>query len=258
MTKKKSLSAIIALGAVATAIAFGVATAKPAAALPSYSPPCSSCHAGAVSGTVTAVPSTTTLTTGQAYTVKVTVGLSASGKAGYRIMSGDAGTPTVDVHAGPGASPFTANMTAPAAAGTYTYTVWGAKGAPSSGQATTGSYQITVTSGGGGGGGTTDTVKPTTLAPSSASVKKGKTATIKYQVNDALPNLGTAKAVITIKSKAGKVVKTLKPSAVAVNALQQVTFKCKLAAGKYKFSVSATDAAGNPSSNIAVNKLTVK
>ena len=46
--------------------------------------------------------------------------------------------------------------------------------------------------------------------------------------------------------------------AVAVNVAQKVSFKCKLAKGKYTFSVSATDAAGNPSSNTAVNKLTVK
>lgn len=257
MTKRKYLSAIIALGAVAAAVAFGVAGAKPAAALPNYSPPCSTCHAGPASGSVSAVPSTTTPTANQAYTVDVTVALGASGGAGYRIMSGNASTPAVDVHGGPGASPFTANMTAPAAAGVYTYTVWGAKGKPSSGQAASTTYQITVTSGGGGGG-TTDTVPPTTLAPSSASVKKGKTATLRYQVNDAAPNLGTATAVIRIKNKVGKVVKTLKPSAVAVNAAQKVTFKCKLAKGKYKFSVTATDAAGNPSSNTAVNKLTVK
>ena len=253
MTKRKSFAAIITLGAVAAAVTFGVATAKPAAALPSYAPPCSSCHAGAVSGKVTAVPSATTLTAGQAYTVNVGVALSASGNAGYRIMSGDAGTPAVNVNGGPGTSPLTANMTAPSAAGTYTYTVWGAKGKPSSGgQATTASYQITVT------GGAADTVAPTTLAPSKATVKKGQTATLKYQVNDAAPNLGKATAVITVKSKAGKVVKTLKPKAVAVNVAQKVTFKCKLAKGKYTFSVSATDAAGNPSSNTAVNKLTVK
>ena len=120
-------------------------------------------------------------------------------------------------------------------------------------------YQITVSgSGGGGGGGTVDTVAPTTVAPSAAKVVKGRKATLKYQVNDAAPNLGTATAVIKIKNRAGKVVKTLKPGAKAVNVLQKATFTCKLAKGTYKFYVTATDAAGNKASNTAVNKLTVR
>ena len=87
---------------------------------------------------------------------------------------------------------------------------------------------------------------------------KGRKATLKYQVNDAAPNLGTATAVIKIKNRAGKVVKTIKPGAKAVNVLQKATFTCKLAKGTYKFSVTATDAAGNKASNTAVNKLTVR
>ena len=108
------------------------------------------------------------------------------------------------------------------------------------------------------GGGTVDTVAPTTVAPSAAKVVKGKKATLKYQVNDAAPNLGTATAVIKIKNKAGKVVKTLRPGAKAVNVLQKATFTCKLAKGTYKFYVTATDAAGNKAGNTAVNKLTVR
>jgi hypothetical protein len=254
--KSKPLYIVAALGVLAAAVTLGVATAKPASARPSYGATCNvaGCHTAAPVGTVTAIPSTTTLTAGQAYTVDVTVGLSASGQSGYRISSGDAATPAVAVMGGPGTSPFVANMTAPNAAGTYTYVVWGAKGSPGSGgQATSATYQITVS-----GGGTVDTVAPTVAAPSASTVVKGKKATLKYQVNDAAPNLGTATAVIKIKNSAGKVVKTLKPGAVSVGAPQKATFICKLAKGKYKFYVTATDAAGNPSSNTAVNKLTVK
>ena len=96
------------------------------------------------------------------------------------------------------------------------------------------------------------------MAPSAAKVVKGKKATLKYQVNDAAPNLGTATAVIKIKNRAGKVVKTIRPGAKAVNVLQKATFTCKLAKGKYKFYVTATDAAGNVAVKAAVNKLTVK
>jgi hypothetical protein len=260
VSRRTSFHLVAAIGvAAAAAIVLAVAVAKPAQALPSYKSTCTSCHTGTPVGTVAATPSKATLTAGEAYTVAVAVNLSSSGSAGYWITNNDASTPAVNVTGGPGSSPFNATMKAPAAAGTYTYRVWTAKGKPSAGQALSTTYQITVDAGtGGGGGGTSDTVKPTVLAPSAASVVKGRKATLKYQVNDADPNLGTAKAIIQIKNKAGKVVKTLKPASVAVNAAQKATFTCKLAKGKYTFYVSATDAAGNPSSNTAVNKLTVK
>ena len=260
MTRRTSFHFVAAFGVAAAAIALTVAVvgAKPAQALPSYKSTCSTCHSATPSGTVTAAPSKTTLNPGEAYSVQVTVGLSASGQAGYWISANDASTPAVSIAGGPGSSPFNANMTAPSAAGTYTYKVWGAKGTPGSGgQATSTTYQVTVSSSGGGGG-TVDTVAPTTLAPSAAKVIKGRKATLKYQVNDAAPNLGTATAVIKIKNRAGKVVKTIKPGAKAVNVLQKATFTCKLAKGTYKFYVTATDAAGNKATNTAVNKLTVK
>ena len=87
---------------------------------------------------------------------------------------------------------------------------------------------------------------------------KGKKATLKYQVNDVAPNLGTATAIIKIKNRAGKVVKTIKPGVKAVNVLQKATFTCKLAKGTYKFYVTATDAAGNVAAKAAVNKLIVR
>jgi hypothetical protein len=255
VSRRTAFHLVAAAGVAAAAIALAVAVANPASARPGYGATCntSGCHTATPVGSVAAVPSTTTPTAGQAYTVNVTVGLSSSGQSGFRISSGASGTPAVTVTGGPGTSPFVANMTAPKAAGTYTYRVWGAKGAPGSGQSTSTTYQITVT-----GGGIVDTTAPTVLAPSASTVVKGKKATLKYQVNDAAPNLGTASAVITIKNRAGKVVKTLKPGAVAVNATQKTTFVCKLAKGKYTFTVTATDAAGNPSSNSAKNKLTVK
>ncbi len=264
MSRRTSFHFVAALGVTIAAIALTlvVVGAKPAQALPSYKSTCSTCHSATPSGTVTATASKTTLNPGEAYSVQVTVGLSSSGKAGYWIGANDASTPAVSVAGGPGTSPLSANMTAPSAAGTYTYKVWGAKGTPGAGgQATSTTYQITVSSssgGGGGGGGTVDTAAPTTKAPSAAKVVKGKKATLKYRVNDAAPNLGKATAVIKIKNKAGRVVKTIKPGSKAVNVLQKATFTCKLAKGTYKFYVTATDAAGNKASNTAVNKLTVK
>ena len=170
MTRRTSFHFVAAFGVAAAAIALAVAVvgAKPAQALPSYKSTCSTCHSATPSGTVTATPSKPTLNPGEAYSVQVTVGLSSSGQAGYWISANDASTPAVSIAGGPGTSPLTANMTAPSAAGTYTYKVWGAKGKPGSGQATSTTYQITVSSSGGGGGGIVDTVAPTTLAPKAA------------------------------------------------------------------------------------------
>lgn len=103
-----------------------------------------------------------------------------------------------------------------------------------------------------------DTVKPTTATLGAASVKRGKTATLNYRVDDALPNAGSAAVVIKVKSSTGKVVKTLKLASKPVNIAGAATFTCKLAKGKYTFFVSATDTAGNVQANIAKNKLVVK
>jgi hypothetical protein len=139
-------AAAFSVAAIVVALAIAVVAAKPAQALPSYKSTCSSCHSATPSGTVTATPSKTTVAPGEAYTVAVAVNLTAGGKAGWWLAN-DAGTPAVSLAGGPGTSPFTANMTAPAAAGTYTYKVWGAKGTPGSGgQALSTTYQVTVKS----------------------------------------------------------------------------------------------------------------
>jgi len=103
-----------------------------------------------------------------------------------------------------------------------------------------------------------DTKKPTTSAPSAASVVKGHTATLKYKVTDAAPNGGKATVVIKVKSRGGKVVKTIRAGQVAVNKTLSAKFGCRLAKGTYRFYVYATDMAGNGPAKIGSNKLTVK
>jgi hypothetical protein len=139
-------AAALSVAAAAVGLAFAVVGAKPAQALPSYKSTCSTCHSATPSGTVTATPSKASLTPGEAYTVQIAVGLTASGQSGYWISANDAGTPAVSLAGNTGSSPFTANMTAPAAAGTYTYKVWAAKGKPSGGMALSTTYQVTVAS----------------------------------------------------------------------------------------------------------------
>ncbi len=88
-----------------------------------------------------------------------------------------------------------------------------------------------------------------TVAASAASVKYGKLATLKFQVNEAVLG-GTADVKVVISNKAGKVVKQVKAS-VKMNAAASISFRCKLAKGTYSYTVSAGSAS-------ATSKLIVK
>lgn len=102
-----------------------------------------------------------------------------------------------------------------------------------------------------------DTVKPVTSA-TAVSVVRNRTATLKYKVNDADPNKGTAAVVIKIKNRAGKVVKTINAGVKTVNVALTAKFRCTFAKGVYKYYVYATDAAGNAQSKAGYAKLTVR
>ena len=52
--------------------------------------------------------------------------------------------------------------------------------------------------------------------------------------------------------------KTIKVARVKAGVTSAVKFRCKLAKGKYRFFVHATDAARNAQSKIASNRLTVR
>lgn len=240
---------------VAAAAVFGAVATKPAEAFPSKAQACSNCHGSATAGAVKATPSKLSpLAPGEAYTVNVAITFPSGGQYGAWVTNG-AGTPSASANAGPGsASTVVVHMTAPTTPGTYNYTAWGVRGVPGAGQTGSGTYQITVQSSGGG----TTVVAPTTVAPSAASVKKGKTATLKFQVNDTNSGATTATVTVQVKNAAGKVVKTIKAGAKPVNALQSTSFKCTLKKGKYKFYVSAKDSLGNAAGNVALNTLKVK
>lgn len=102
-----------------------------------------------------------------------------------------------------------------------------------------------------------DTVKPTTSAWAVA-VLKGRVATLKFKVSDATPTKGTAAVSITIKNRAGKVVKTMSAGTKTVNVPLTKKFRCGLARGTYRYYVYATDASGNAQSKIGSARLTVK
>lgn len=103
-----------------------------------------------------------------------------------------------------------------------------------------------------------DTVAPTTQAWN-AVVRKGRKAKLKFAVNDALPNGGTATVDLRIRRNNGGIVKVISKT-VPVNATATASFTCKLARGLYSFSVVAKDTAGNVQApaDIAVGDLRVR
>jgi hypothetical protein len=102
-----------------------------------------------------------------------------------------------------------------------------------------------------------DTVGPTTSA-TVASVRKGRTATLKYMVADPEPTKGTATVKIVVKNARKKPVKTINVASVAVNTARTARFRCRLATGTYRYYVYATDASGNAQTKVGSAKLTVK
>ncbi len=102
-----------------------------------------------------------------------------------------------------------------------------------------------------------DTTRPTTKALSASRVRRYRTATLRYQVNDPAPNAGWARVVIRIKDRKGQVVKVLDLGKRTVNTPLRAAFRCTLRTGVYRFYVRATDAAGNRQTNIAWQTLTV-
>ena len=103
-----------------------------------------------------------------------------------------------------------------------------------------------------------DTVRPTTVAPRSASVRRGRYVTLKYRVNDARPGSPNATVTIKIKTLTGKTVKQVTLKNRQLNTDLGYRFRCTLAKRVYRFYVLATDTAGNTQSSIGKNRLTVR
>ena len=127
--KRKTIPklAVLAAGLIAAVVSVTMTTA-PAQASPGYASACTDCHTAG--GSVAATPSSATLAPGAAYTVALAF-TGGSSPVGYWVSGNGASVTASD--AGP------VSMTAPAAAGSYTYTVWMRSGVVAS---TT--YTITV------------------------------------------------------------------------------------------------------------------
>ena len=108
---------------------------------------------------------------------------------------------------------------------------------------------------GNGGGG--DTVGPRTFATRTATVRKGKTATLYYRVTDDVS--ASATVTIRIKTRAGAPKKTLRLGLKGTGRERHAHFTCRLARGTYRYWVGARDMSGNPAQKpLGHNRLTVK
>ena len=102
-----------------------------------------------------------------------------------------------------------------------------------------------------------DTRKPRPYANWAASVVRGHAATLRYYISDRRPGSSRATAVIKVRTPAGRALKTVIVRG-PVNSSLSAHFTCWLARGNYRFTVSATDAAGNTQATLASNRLAVQ
>ena len=221
--------AVLATGLAAAVLAATISP-PPAQALPSFGTTCatSSCHTAG--GSVTATPSTTTPASGAAYTVAIVLTNAASGNSGYNISLAGVSITTGGPAAG---KTFSANMTAPAAAGTYTYTV-AANTASPPGAASSITYSITV-------GSTPTTVPPTTVPPTTVPPTTVPPVSITH-IRSLSPDHGRIGTKVTIKGtdfgtsgvvKFGRVV-------AKVSSWTNTKIVVKVPAGHYGHSVLVT------------------
>jgi hypothetical protein len=103
-----------------------------------------------------------------------------------------------------------------------------------------------------------DTVKPTTVALAPTTVRRHRMATLRFRVDDARPNGGTARVVIEVRTRAGRALAKEDLGLRQVNAPQTAKIRASFVKGTYRFVVSARDRAGNPQSSQGSAKLTVR
>jgi|BarGraNGADG00312_1021997.scaffolds.fasta_scaffold07307_2 Cysteine protease len=101
-----------------------------------------------------------------------------------------------------------------------------------------------------------DTRKPRPYANWAASVVRGHRARLRFYIGDPRPGSSRVTAVIKIRSLAASSGKTIVVHG-SLNSSLSASFVCWLARGSYRFTISATDAAGNTQTAPASNRLTV-
>jgi len=100
-----------------------------------------------------------------------------------------------------------------------------------------------------------DTTGPMTWTRSSATVRRGAVATLRYRVDDALSD--TATVTIRIKSPAGRTV-GVHMATQATNVALRSRVRCGMPEGTYRVFVYARDLAGNAQTQVGSNVLVVR
>lgn len=91
-----------------------------------------------------------------------------------------------------------------------------------------------------------DTRKPSVTVPSPCRVHRGKTATVRFRVNDQKPCAGVAAVGVVILHQNGRAAKQFWPAKwYSANRSASYGFKCSLSRGTYRLLVYAADGAGN-------------
>ena len=102
-----------------------------------------------------------------------------------------------------------------------------------------------------------DTRKPQPRAAWAASVVRGHTAGLRFYISDPRPGSPSARVTVKVRTLAGRSVKTLVVRGPVGKSLS-ARFVCWLAKGSYRFTVYATDTAGNTQAATASNRLKVR
>ena len=102
-----------------------------------------------------------------------------------------------------------------------------------------------------------DTGRPTCAALVSARASRGGRVSLRYRVSDRLPTCGKASVRIRVY-RGKKLMKTLKPGTVKVNARHSCAWRVTLPKGTYSWVVSAKDIAGNIQAACGGRTLTVR
>jgi hypothetical protein len=102
-----------------------------------------------------------------------------------------------------------------------------------------------------------DTSAPRPVANWAATVTRGQTASLRYFIADRRPGSPTATVTIRVRTLRGGLRCKLVERNVLVDHHLTATFHCRLARGRFRFFVYATDAAGNRQSVVASNTLQV-
>jgi photosystem II stability/assembly factor-like uncharacterized protein len=103
-----------------------------------------------------------------------------------------------------------------------------------------------------------DTRRPTPLAQWAGSAVRGARTALRFFVRDPRPGSATATVTIKIVDAHGALAQKVVLRGVAVQRRQQWVFTCWLPRGRYRFTVAATDAAGNRQTAVAGNHLVVR